>query len=480
MFKKQQLKQEILKRAEKKNQDSLKPMFVLEDNCFKPQLDFIQDTSKFKIACCSRRAGKSTGIAHDLTGDAQLYPGVNLLYITRTRDMAEKIMWSELLKLNEDYELGGKPNYNKLKITFPNRTTIYLSGCNVESDADKFRGPSYKKIYVDEAQFFPPFLSILIDEVLAPALIDYNGSLILTGTPNASCSGIFYDACHNPEGWSKHHWTMFENPWLEKKSGIKTDIIVDLELKRLGIDKTHPKYLREYAGIWTYDASSLVYKYDPNKNHYNEVESDLQYVLGCDIGYVDSDAIAILGYSLKTTNVYLIEEHIKSKQNITELINQIKYLQDKYKPVKMVMDAGALGKKIQEEIRFRHAMNLEAAEKHRKFEFIELLNDDFGTGKLMAKKDSRFADDCRLLQWDRTRPEHPKISNAFHSDITDAVLYAWRECKHYLEKEVERHILPNTDAWMEKYWEDESEKMEMSKDGNSDIWGNEDVSDLWD
>lgn len=164
----------------------------------------------------------------------------------------------------------------------------------------------------------------------------------------------------------------------------------------------------------------------------------MTYIFGVDIGYEDSDAIAVLGYHSHKKTVYVVEEVCKPKQDITSLVEQIKDLKNKYNPVKIVMDAGALGKKIQEEILYRHSLFIHAAEKARKVEFIELLNDDLRNNKFFAKKDSLFAEDCGLVQWDRDsriyNPENPKISTVYHSDICDAVLYAWRECRHYLSE----------------------------------------------
>ena len=71
-----------------------------------------------------------------------------------------------------------------------------------------------------------------------------------------------------------------------------------------------------------------------------------------------------------------VDEHVKNKQNISQLVAVINEYKDLYNPIRMVMDAGALGKKIQEELRMRHGLNIEAADKTRKIEFIELLNDD--------------------------------------------------------------------------------------------------------
>ena len=131
------------------------------------------------------------------------------------------------------------------------------------------------------------------------------------------------------------------------------------------------------------------------------------------------------------------------------------------------MDAGALGKKIQEELRMRHGLVIEAAEKPRKVEFIELLNDDLRTEKFKAFQSSLFEEDCMLVQWDKDskirNPERPKISDTYHSDICDAVLYAWRECRHYLSEKPKEKSVVNTDVYMAEMEKKEAVECEERK-----------------
>jgi hypothetical protein len=134
----------------------------------------------------------------------------------------------------------------------------------------------------------------------------------------------------------------------------------------------------------------------------------------------------------------------------------------------MVIDAGALGKKIQEELIVRFQLNIAAAEKTRKFEFIELLNSDLLTGKLMAKKESLFAQDAKLVQWDRDTPGKLKISDSFHSDICDAVLYAWRECKHYYMNEI-KHMPNKNSSEYGKYLEEKTLEKLLEQE-NKEWW----------
>ena len=151
----------------------------------------------------------------------------------------------------------------------------------------------------------------------------------------------------------------------------------------------------------------------------------------------------------------------------------------------MVIDAGALGKKIQEELRHRHHLNIEAAEKERKFEFIEFLNADLKRGVFKARSDSLFAQDSKLVTWDRTDPMKPKIASNYHSDILDASLYAYRACYHYIKDEKPKRVQINTNAYMDEMERKEAEAMELAKQDDPEIWENmldeteEWISDDW-
>lgn len=438
----------------------------IEDVCFDKQVAFINDAARFKTAVCSRRAGKTVSCAIDLLQTASSLPG-DVAYITLNRRSAKKIIWRDLLKYNKQFNLGGRPDNTELTLTMPNSSVIHVSGAKDESEAEKFRGLSLRKVYIDEAQSFRPYIQELIEDIIEPALTDYYGKLILIGTPGPIPAGFFYDISHS-NNWSHHNWTMQDNPHIRLKSGQDPlDIIKELADRR-GLSLNSPSIQREYFGQWVKDADSLVYHFDPAVNIFFELPNDLRYVFGVDIGWKDADAIAVLGYSESQRKVYLVEEYIRNKNDITSLVAQIKSMQEKYDPVKIVMDAGALGRKIQEEIRQRHSLSVDAAEKTRKSEFIALLNDDLRTGKFQAPRQSRFEEDSYLVQWDYSSPERPVISTTYHTDIGDAVLYAWRECKHFYEQQV-KPPPPTGNEYMRLMEEREAEAMEAQKRGNNDF-----------
>lgn len=415
------LLQEVKRRIQAEKTASEAPKFNLDEYFFEKQYKFFRGTNKrFKVAVCSRRAGKSIGIIGDAVKLCLDEPGVRVLYITLTRDNCLEIIWPDLMNLIEDYKIPCKINQTRLTITFANKSVFGCAGAKDEREIGKFRGRKLRRIYVDEAQNFPAYIAKMIKEDLMPTLRDLRGDMIVTGTPGPLQRGFFYDISTNGL-WESHTWTAFDNPHLHDPANGK-DYETTLEEERTvnNIDKNNPSYIRETYGVWTEDLSALVFKFDSKKNVIEHIPTEgLQYIFGIDLGYNDADAIAVLGYSFTDDKVYLVEELITRKQGITPLVAQIEALRDKYKPVKMVMDAGALGKKIQEEMLTRFSLQIDAADKVRKFEFIELLNDDLRTGKFKTLKGTKFEEDCYLVQWDRTGsdPTKLKIASSYHSDV---------------------------------------------------------------
>lgn len=408
--------------------------FPIKDFLFKEQFDFISDPSPFKTAVCSRRSGKTISCAADLIHTAINTIGVTCLYLTLSRSSAKRIVWKELQNINQIYNLKGKENISELSIVFPNRSVIYLSGANDKSEIEKFRGLPIKLCYIDEAQAFKSYIQDLIDDVIAPALIDYAGSLCLIGTPGPLPSGYFYNCSTNSKEWSHHAWTFWQNPYIKQKSGHDHKFLFDREIQRRGVGPAHPSIQREWFGKWVLDSESLLIHYNESINHYKDLpKENLIYIMGIDLGFNDADAIAVVGWCEKSPVSFLVEEVVVKKQGLTELVNQIKTLQSKYNIAKMMIDEGGLGKKLAEEMRRRHQIPVQAADKVRKMETIEFLNDALRTGRFMAKKDSRFAQDSLLVEIDRDKstPDKIKVSDRFHSDIIDATLYAFKESPSY-------------------------------------------------
>lgn len=481
-IRKQQALAELKRRAEeasavKVKAEQEKPReFTVEGYCFKEQVAFINSPAKLKTAVCSRRAGKSEACAADLIWTALSIPRVTCLYVTLSRTSAERIIWRIIVNILNDYKIPHKINNKELIINLRNGSTIYVSGAKDTAEIEKFRGMSLKKVYIDEAQSFKSYIETLVDDILIPATWDVNGQIAIIGTPGPVPAGYFYKMSTNASN-ENFRWTIMDNPWILKKSGRTPKEILAEERARKGISESDPTYMREALGMWVKDENALVFRFDPKRNVYYEVPEKLNYIFGIDIGHNDADAIAVLGYNVNEDNVYLVEEYVAKKQNITSLIKQINRLESKYKPIKMVMDSGGLGKKIMEEIKMRHGIPVEAAQKERKLEFIELMNDDLRTGRFQAFPNSLFEQDSERVVWDYDSATR-KVSDKVHSDIHDAALYAWRESKHFFKKDpLKQSPNKNTNAYMDAIEAKEAEAMEKEVNGEDEDWGVDD-SDL--
>lgn len=471
--------------------------FQLNQFLFDKQIEFVTDKRPFKVAVCSRRAGKTIACAADLIYTSLLTPEIVCLYITLARTNAEKIVWPELKKINERFKMKAKFDEVKLSMTFPNGSVIYCSGAKDSSEIEKFRGLALKKVYVDECQSFRSHLKELIDDVLVPALMDYDGSLILIGTPGPVPAGYFaeisgasqkskaYVADEDPDeeefNWARFHWTFFDNPHIARKSKKTHEQVLRRALKMRGVPITDPSIQREFFGKWVMDSSSLWIKYNASLNHFDKLEPNRHwnYILGIDLGFNDADALAVLAWGEHTDKIYLVEETVVAKQDLTDLVDAIKHVQSRYDISKMVIDEGGLGKKMAEELRRRHSIPVHAADKARKQENVAFLNDALRTGRFMAKHDSRFAQDTLLVEidWDKSTPDRIRVSDKYHSDIIDAVLYAFRESHAYAYEPPDLAATPGTPEWYkeeeERMWEAEQRQLEEKAELESMYFGAE-------
>ena len=408
---------------------------------FPAQDAFINDKSQFVAAQCTRRAGKSNGLALRFYNTMVKFPGSLSRYIALTRDSAKDIMWPVLNEMNENHNWNASFTENPLCMTLPNNAKLRLIGADMKNFITRLKGAKSPAIGIDEAQDFGPHLQSLIHDVLVPTMADYGDDawLGVTGTPGPIPRGTFFDITHDNVGdFSVHKWSCFQNPYLPNIRKFVDDL-----KRRNKWEDNNPSYMREWCNAWVLDLDSLLIKYDSRKNHYDEIPKDLNlsYIMGVDIGLRDADAICILGWSEQTHDIYLVEELITREQDITELSNQIEMFMRKYDIQKIIMDEGALGKKISEEMRLRKKIPVQGADKRRKMENVAFLNDWLRLGRFKAKKDSKFAIDSNLVQidWEKTTPDRLIVKDSYHSDIIDAVLYAFKESPAFTyEKAIEK------------------------------------------
>lgn len=402
------------------------PIILRED--FPAQNAFVEDKSRYLAAQCSRRSGKSNGLALRFLRTMEKHPKSQCLYLSLTQESARGIMWPVLQELNDIHKLGCTFTESSLTVKHPNGSKLKLMGADLKDFIKRLKGRKYPGVAIDEAQDFGTHLQSLIDDVLTPSISDYeDGWLALAGTPGPVPQGVFFDITQNGKyGFSVHKWDLTQNPYMPEPAKF----IEDLKRRREWEDN-NPTLLREWKNQWVLDAESLWIRYKESVNNFRNLptEKTWNYILGIDIGFRDADALAVLAWSEQDPNTYLIEELLTPKQGLTELVEQVQEMYKKYPISKSVIDEGGLGKKLAEEMRRRHSIPVQPADKIRKQENVELLNDHLRLGKFKARSDTRFVQDSYLVQidWAKSTPQKIIIKKSPHSDIIDAVLYAFKE-----------------------------------------------------
>lgn len=428
------------------------PSFSPEDLCFAEQLAFVRHRGKRVVARTTRRAGKSTGIGIKMIAAALSPPFANQGYATISLKNSKRLVWPVLKRLNTKFNLGGVPNEQEGFLRFPglpDEPKIYLGGLGATDEIEKWRGyeGGLKAFVVDEAQSIRQgLLKEAIDEVVEPSLADYDGELTVLGSPGPVPAGYFYDidVGKYSAGWDHFFWSIRQNPWIERKSGKSVDIYLRELLARRQWTEEHPTYRRQYLGEWVNDPDALVFKWQDGRNGVDVLpdltEGKWSFILAGDLGFDDADAIGILGWRPHDPNVYLFDEHVQAKAGMTAFVEALKKMEKKYAAygsvLAIVLDLGGLAKKAIEDFRARFTLPLEAADKARKLDHLELLNDAMLSGRFKALRTSRFAQDCKIVQWDSdawSRGER-KIAREPHTDIGDTVLYGYMRCLAWLAR----------------------------------------------
>lgn len=460
------------------------------DETLPEQAAFIRDRARLKLAFSTRRGGKSYGVGRLLLKASHETPNVSCLYIALTRDSAENIMWRDVLKrLNDELLLGGVPNESKLRLALPNGSTVRLLGMDAnENEKRKLLGGKYKVVAIDEAASFLIDLKAFIFETIKPAVADLRGTVCLTSTPTNIHAGEFFDLTKDQDpmqpgtwqrdGWSCHRWSYEQNHYIRPQ--VEEDIAELVRAKPL-IART-PGFQQMWKGRWAIDDTKRVYKFAEGRNSFDGVlppfrTGEWHYVLGIDTGWKAS-AFSLVAYHDKSPRLHVLESWKRAGMDVTAMAAVVQDYRSRF-DIDTVRVDGA-NKQAVEEMNARHGLTLEAADKKDKFEFIDIMNDDFiqerivvstaewepermdehtdvgrcgdpaystrlKCGLLVAEYAKLVVDERKLLKL-RKREEHPNCEN----HCCDATLYPWRYAYPYLS-EAEKPLPPkvNTPAWHE-------------------------------
>lgn len=440
----------------------------LEKGLFDEQREVFREQAKQVTICCGRRSGKTTLHRRKLISSSFItgwteQPPVSL-YVAPTRNVARRLMWYGLQYVIEQAKIPF--HFNNTDLIATNELTkceIWMMGADTSRDIERARGFPFAHISIDEAQAIGYHLNYFIEEVLDAALSDYDGSIWLTGTPNASCVGYFHDACTGKEpGYEKFGWNITANKyfprWKDNKDWkTEAQLLLDDRRKRKHWQLDNPTYRREWLGEWVRDTEMLVYAFSEKCLYDGELPDghDWRMVCGVDLGFDDDFSIVVIAYSDYHQAAFEVFCDKWPGLIPSDWAVKLKDIEERFDVERIVIDTGGLGKAIAEEFRRRYRIQVEPAEKRNKLDYITLMNDDLITGKLKLIEDGKTASEMAILQWDESRE---KEDDRYANHCCDAMLYAWRYCYNYLwerKEEMPEKGTPEHNKMVEKkFWED--------------------------
>ena len=190
--------------------------------------------ARFKVVAAGRRFGKSHLAAYALAIAAMLdvskFSGKTLTseagvyYVAPTQDMAKRIMWPKL-RVALGYERTGgfirRENTNDGWIEIITGRKIYIKGAD---NPDSLRGLGLSYVVLDE---FADMKGMIWDEIVEPALMDYEGEALFIGTPKGKnhfykmfMRGLEYNQEEAGDPYPMYesfHFKSTDNPYLKER-----------------------------------------------------------------------------------------------------------------------------------------------------------------------------------------------------------------------------------------------------------------------
>jgi len=394
---------------------------------FGPQTAFVLSEAKSIVNDSGRRAGKTDGWAARfyVRGMRPEEAGGLSVFITGSAATSEELLGTALKGMNDRYRLGltRREREGQIYYMLPNSHRIWLAGCKDTAEVGKFRGYKFRRAVVDESQNITRILGKLVTESLEPALMDFDGELGLSGTPNVQCVGDWYDFCHN-EQFEHHHWTVFENPYIKNAKKFVERIKV-----RYKWTDTTPRYMREYLGLWCNDTESLCYPFNRELNWIPELPAGKwRYSIGVDFGAREPCAWVVCAYRHDHPKLYLVHCEQAAELSPSKSALKTMELMARFDTNDVVVDSGGAGAAFLKEWGDRYRLFPEVAKKTDVSGQIAIMAGELQSGDIVLVGECMkpLEDEWAILPWADDMSGHfPR----FEDHLSDAARYVVRHVR---------------------------------------------------
>ena len=301
------------------------------------------DSKRYRVINCGRRAGKSTLAAYKLLHFATQESNLTAWYIAPTYRQAKSIMW-EMLSDIIPGEAILKRNETELVIKLRNGSEILLKGAD---NPDSLRGVRIDFAIFDEVAFFERW-----DEawkVIRPTLMDSQAEVWFISTPNGFNHFKTLAETKDPD-YSYFHFTTYDNPHIPKA-----------EIDKSKDEMDESSFAQEILGEFR-KMAGLIYKEFSRDNHMVDVPSLDGYSIfkSLDFGYAHKTALVYVGVNTTGTEMYIYDGLYQVGMTTKEIADACK-IKDSGKHIQRAVADSAQPMMI-EELK-REGVNFEPVEK---------------------------------------------------------------------------------------------------------------------
>ena len=397
----------------------------------KQQEVYDNSTDKFMIVINSRRSGK-TELMGRLLAKRVCRPDQHCVYINRSFDAAVRQIQKPLETALEAAGLHYRGTINGGKIEFDNGSWILVVGNNNASDVNKLRGEKLALVLCDECGHMR-HLRELINEIIAPATMDYADSqIVMVGTPPRTRNG-FVQELWEKGNIRKYHWTFKDNPFIPNK-----DNVIQEACEIFGISPDSNFIKREYLGdMYAYDTEAIYIK------HYDKAEPDKDKLyshayVAVDWGYEDKAAVVGMIADKNAKKLYIVKDWSEAKKGIVEISQRVQemveYLKNNYRldrEPQVICDTNEKSA-AQDLYTTYHISNVMLAYKYDLNYALDQLSDWFSASTVVISPNAKATiEDADNMIWKRDEDTdqiiHELDDDSYHGNAMFAVLYASRQ-----------------------------------------------------
>jgi hypothetical protein len=306
-------------------------------------------------------------------------------------------------------------------------------------DENNYQGAQFQTLIVDElTQIVPKQFMYLYSRVRRPINVDVPESIRCATNPGGRSHAFVKERYIDDPGPDRLFIPslLTDNPHIDQASYTRALSQLDEVTRR-----------QLLYGEWITDAQQQLYRFDERRNTIAALPDlargqEWQYVLGIDLGASQvkaTTAFVIVAHNPGVPECYVTHSEIHAGMYPSAIAEHIRVLFDRFGPMKVVIDEGALGRGYGEEFRRRHHIPIIAASKSDKLGYIRLVNSAFERGELvLLDKNNTLAKELKELIWDEKGLDAEK---GMDNHMSDAMLYAWREAKSWMSHHNKTHIL---------------------------------------